>query len=60
MLSLSLGGVGKLISAPRPKVTAAARQVHLQSRQKFLNRSGLSSVYRSVCWSLGAGRRQPG
>jgi hypothetical protein len=26
-LSLSLGGVGKLISAPRPKVTAAERQV---------------------------------
>src|SRR5262249_23420302 len=28
-LSLSLGGVGKLVSAPRPKVTAAARQVQL-------------------------------
>jgi hypothetical protein len=26
-LGLSLGGVGKLISAPRPKVTAAERQV---------------------------------
>src|SRR5262245_57976118 len=29
ILSLSLGGVGKLISAPRPKVTAAERQVQL-------------------------------
>src|SRR5262249_34675850 len=28
-LSLSLGGVCKLISAPRPKVTAAERQVQL-------------------------------
>src|SRR5262249_45353248 len=28
-LSLSLAGVGKLISVPRPKVTAAARQVQL-------------------------------
>src|SRR5215831_16236584 len=27
ILSLSLGGVGNLISAPRPKVTAAERQV---------------------------------
>ena len=27
ILGLSLGGVGKLISAPRPKVTAAERQV---------------------------------
>jgi hypothetical protein len=27
ILSLSLGGVGKLIRAPRPKVTAAERQV---------------------------------
>jgi hypothetical protein len=29
ILSLSLGGVGKLISAPRPKVTPAERQVQL-------------------------------
>src|SRR5262249_60249579 len=29
ILSLSLGGVGKLISAARPKVTAAERQVQL-------------------------------
>src|SRR5262249_28630303 len=29
ILSLSLGGVGKLISSPRPKVTAAERQVLL-------------------------------
>src|SRR5262245_54737395 len=29
ILSLSLGGVGELISAPRPKVTAAERQVQL-------------------------------
>src|SRR5262245_919914 len=29
ILSLSLGGVGKLISAPRPKVTAAERQIQL-------------------------------
>jgi hypothetical protein len=28
-LGLSLGGVGKLISVPRPKVTAAERQVQL-------------------------------
>ena len=27
ILSVSLGGVGKLIRAPRPKVTAAERQV---------------------------------
>src|SRR5262245_33990098 len=29
ILSLSLGGVGKLIRAPRPKVTAAERQAQL-------------------------------
>src|SRR5262245_45317823 len=29
IFSLSLGGVGKLISAPRPKVTAAERQIQL-------------------------------
>jgi hypothetical protein len=33
-LGLSLGGVGKLISAPRPKVTAANRQVNAPLRRK--------------------------
>jgi hypothetical protein len=41
----SMESLGKILAGAFPSLYAP-----LQSRQKFLNRSGLSSVYRTVCW----------
>src|SRR5262249_13829474 len=50
-LGLSLGGVGKLISAPRPKVTAAERQVQLA--HSVLTRAHEPPSMPAKRWSVG-------
>jgi hypothetical protein len=48
ILSLSLGGVGKLIRAPRPKVAAAERQVQLAHSPIRARAYGISAAHGGV------------
>jgi hypothetical protein len=52
ILSLSLGGVGKFISAPRPEVTAAERQVQL-AHSSVLTRAHEPPSKPAKRWSAG-------